>query len=43
MAMVEEGATAPGFTLTDTRGQFVTLSNYKRDKHIVLVLNRGFV
>jgi peroxiredoxin len=38
-----EDATAPDFTLIDTEGQSVTLSDYRGEKHVVLVFNRGFV
>ena len=37
-----EATTAPDFTLIDTEGQSVTLSQYQGDKHVVLVFNRGF-
>ncbi len=30
------------FSLQNTRGEMVTLSDFKGKKHIVLVLNRGF-
>ncbi|MGB6422107.1 MAG: hypothetical protein WBD56_02910 [Anaerolineales bacterium] len=33
---------APNFTLNDFRGQPVSLSDYKYQKNIVLVFNRGF-
>jgi peroxiredoxin len=42
MAKIQEGTAAPGFTLTDTEGQSVALSDYKGQKYVVLVLNRGF-
>ena len=34
---------APDFTATDSEGRTVQLSDYKGNKHIVLVFNRGFV
>jgi peroxiredoxin len=34
---------APDFELADWSGQAVRLSDYRRQKHIVLVFNRGFV
>jgi peroxiredoxin len=33
---------APDFTLADWQGNPVTLSAYQGQKHVVLVLNRGF-
>lgn len=43
MARKPETTTAPDFTLTDTQGQSVTLSSFQREKHVVLVFNRGFM
>jgi peroxiredoxin len=43
VAQIQEATTAPDFTLTDTQGQSVTLSDYHGDKHVVLVFNRGFM
>jgi peroxiredoxin len=43
MAKIREASKAPDFTLTDTQGQPVTLSDYRGDKHVVLVFNRGFM
>jgi peroxiredoxin (alkyl hydroperoxide reductase subunit C) len=43
MAKIEQATTAPDFTLADTREQQVTLSDYRGDKHVVLVFNRGFM
>jgi peroxiredoxin len=40
---IELAAEAPDFTLADFRGQTVRLSDYRGVKHVVLVLNRGFV
>jgi peroxiredoxin len=34
---------APNFTLTDTTGQTVSLSDYRDRQHVVLVFNRGFM
>jgi len=38
-----ELTTAPDFTLMDTQGQDITLSDYEGNKHVVLVFNRGFM
>jgi peroxiredoxin len=43
MAKIHETTIAPDFTLGDTQGQSVTLSDYQGKKHIVLVFNRGFM
>jgi peroxiredoxin len=37
-----EGATALDFTLNDTHGRAVRLSDYRGQNHVVLVFNRGF-
>jgi peroxiredoxin Q/BCP len=43
MAKIQEGSTAPDFTLTDTQGQSVSLSDFQGQKQVVLVFNRGFM
>ena len=43
MAKITNMTAAPDFTLTDTQGQSVTLSQYQGDKYVVLVFNRGFM
>jgi peroxiredoxin len=39
---VEETFDAPDFSLVDTAGTTVRLSNYRGRRHVVLVFNRGF-
>ena len=43
MAKIQEGSTAPDFTLIDTQDQSVSLSDYVGQKKVVLVFNRGFM
>jgi len=42
MSKVEVHAQAPDFALEDFRGQEIRLSDYRGQKHVVLVFNRGF-
>ena len=42
MARVKLNTQAPDFTLTDFRGQSVSLNDFRGEKHVVLVFNRGF-
>ena len=35
--------TAPDFTLVDTQGASISLSDYRGKKHVFLVFNRGFM
>ena len=43
MAKIQKATTPPDFSLTDTQGQSITLSDYRGQKHVVLVFNRGFM
>ncbi len=43
MANVQLHTQAPDFVLKDFRGQAVTLSDFRGDRHVLLVLNRGFL
>jgi peroxiredoxin len=43
MPKVQLDTPAPDFSLTDYRGQTVTLSDFQGEKNVLLVFNRGFV
>ncbi len=43
MSRIELNEPAPDFALEDFRGQTVRLSDYRGQKHVVLVFNRGFM
>ena len=43
MAGVESNMPAPDFTLTDLDGNEVSLSDFRGQKHVFVVFNRGFV
>lgn len=43
MPKVQLNAPAPVFNLTDFNGQFVSLSDFLGEKHVLLVFNRGFL
>jgi peroxiredoxin len=43
MTKIQEETRAPDFTLIDTQGQSITLSDYQGQKQVVLVFNRGFM
>jgi peroxiredoxin len=36
-------STAPDFSLQDFRGETVKLGDYRGDKHVILIFNRGFM
>ncbi len=41
-APVELDTLAPDFLLADFKGQPVRLSDYRQNRHVVVVFNRGF-
>jgi len=41
-ATVEQYLKAPGFEAIDSQGRTVKLSDYIGQKHVVMVINRGF-
>ena len=43
MGRVEVNSDAPDFTLEDWQGNPVTLSHFEGEKHVIIVLNRGFL
>ena len=43
MAKISLNDQAPDFTLMDYRGQEVSLSEFRGDKYVLLVFNRGFM
>jgi peroxiredoxin len=42
MSQVQLDAPAPDFTLTDYKGNSVSLSDFKDEQNVLLVFNRGF-
>jgi len=43
MPRVEMNTAAPDFTLEDFNGQQIKLSDFRGEKNVLLVLNRGFM
>ncbi len=43
MPKVQMDTKAPDFTLADYTGQNVTLSDFRGEKNVLLIFNRGFV
>jgi len=43
MSLIVLNQPAPDFILDDVTGNSVSLSQFKGKKHVILVLNRGFV
>jgi peroxiredoxin len=42
MSRAELNKPAPNFTLTDFKGQEISLSDFQGKKNVLLVFNRGF-
>jgi len=42
MNRIELNTPAPNFTLTDFKGNEISLSDFKEKKKVLLVFNRGF-
>jgi peroxiredoxin len=38
----KQASVAPEFTVTDSEGRTIRLSDYRGKRHVVLVFNRGF-
>lgn len=43
MSRVEVNTEAPDFSLNDFNGNSVSLSDYKGEKNVIIVFNRGFM
>jgi peroxiredoxin len=43
MSRIKQDTIAPDFSVPDHQGQEVRLSDYRAQKNVLLVLNRGFV
>jgi peroxiredoxin len=43
MPKVSLNTPAPDFTLDDFEGQPISLNDFRGEKHVLLVFNRGFV
>jgi len=43
MSRAELNKPAPNFTLTDFKGQEVSLASFQEKKNVLLVFNRGFL
>ena len=43
MSVIALNTPAPDFTMEDHLGQSISLSNFAGEKHVIIVLNRGFV
>jgi len=43
MSKVELNCPAPDFQLNDFNGKLVRLTDFRGQKHIILIFNRGFV
>jgi peroxiredoxin len=43
MSKVQLNTPSPDFSLTDYEGQVYNLSDFRNEKHVLLIFNRGFV
>jgi peroxiredoxin len=42
MKRIIVGSAAPDFSVADTNGKTVSLADFRGERHVLLILNRGF-